>query len=606
MLFRAMIGIVLLATVSNLLCHFYIAHLDSGFMAFYLAVYFFRDLYHMLLFLSLSLYVQYQVEFLGISGERIRWYRLICVLGLFFIIIATVMGHILGYGFVIEPTGMSRNGLNIFGFGFLYYLGILMYTIFAYRDRIIRPILRGVVFSVSVSVLIMGLQGVFRSTSLTTAAFLLPLLALMYLIHSSPYDLTTGAVSEQAFNDMVRNLPENGRSMVFLVALLKGFEGDRELPVELKISIFHFSQKYARDGILFKLGTGRLLFAFDEEKNPNVEEILKQMHDGFMEMYDRFRINYRCLIMESREEISRQNEYQNLIRYLEPQMGINTIYRVTDEEIENYTRHKFILKQLEDIGENMDLDDERILVYCQPVYNVATGEYDTAEALMRMELPELGFIFPDQFIPLAEQSGMIHALSLIILNKTCREISRLMRENYQINRISVNFSILEVRDDSFCDDIIGIIRSNRIPYEKVAIELTESRNATDFEMVKQKVNILKDLGIKFYLDDFGTGYSNFDRIMELPVDIIKFDRSLVIESSKDKDSEYMVYTFADMFNKLNYHVLYEGIETPSDERRCIRMFAQYLQGYKYSKPIPIERLREFLTIESEEERDEAV
>ena len=86
--------------------------------------------------------------------------------------------------------------------------------------------------------------------------------------------------------------------------------------------------------------------------------------------------------------------------------------------------------------------------------------------------------------------------------------------------------------------------------------------------------------------------------MELPFDIIKFDRSLVIESGKSENSEYMVNSFADMFHKLNYKVLYEGVEDEGDESRCIKMKAQYLQGYKYSKPIPIELLRDFLSKES--------
>ena len=143
--------------------------------------------------------------------------------------------------------------------------------------------------------------------------------------------------------------------------------------------------------------------------------------------------------------------------------------------------------------------------------------------------------------------------------------------------------------------MIDVISRHDIPYEKIAIEITESRNERDFDMVKDKIEELKTYGIKFYLDDFGTGYSNFERIMELPFDIIKFDRSMVIESGKNKASEYMVDTFASMFRKLQYKVLYEGIEDDNDEKRCISMSAQYLQGFKYSKPIEIENLRGFLT-----------
>ena len=104
---------------------------------------------------------------------------------------------------------------------------------------------------------------------------------------------------------------------------------------------------------------------------------------------------------------------------------------------------------------------------------------------------------------------------------------------------------------------------------------------------------LKGSGIKFYLDDFGTGYSNFERIMELPFDIIKFDRSMVAASRSDEKVKDMVSHLARMFSDMDYAVLYEGVETEEDEACCIGMSAKYLQGYKYTKPIPIERLTEY-------------
>ena len=203
-------------------------------------------------------------------------------------------------------------------------------------------------------------------------------------------------------------------------------------------------------------------------------------------------------------------------------------------------------------------------------------------------------VFPDQFIPIAEQTGHIHTLSLIILNKTCAAIRSMLERGYDIQRISVNFSTLDVRYDSFCSDVQQIISRNQIPFTKVAIEITESRSEADFNIMKSKVLELQKLGIKFYLDDFGTGYSNFERIMEIPFDIIKFDRSMTIECAKNETSFYMVSTFANMFSQLHYAVLFEGIENDMDELNCVRMSAKYLQGYKYSKPIPIEELANFL------------
>ena len=276
-------------------------------------------------------------------------------------------------------------------------------------------------------------------------------------------------------------------------------------------------------------------------------------------------------------------------------MPMNSLHEITDEDVKAFDRSENILVQLEDIYKKGNLDDERVLVYCQPVLNIKTGKYDTAEALMRLRLPELGMIFPDQFIPLAEDMGFIHALTRIITYKTCEAAQSLLAEGYEVKRISVNVSMSDLRDEDFARELSEIIENSSIPNGKIAIEITESQTESDFNSLKSMIEQLKDTGIRFYLDDFGTGYSNMERIMNLPFDIIKFDRSLVIASQSDKRSEEIVGKLAGMFAELHYSVLYEGIEDEADEKRCINMYASYLQGYKYSKPIPIEELRNFFS-----------
>ena len=128
-------------------------------------------------------------------------------------------------------------------------------------------------------------------------------------------------------------------------------------------------------------------------------------------------------------------------------------YRVFGEEdYQTYKEMHYVKSQLKDIAEHGSLDDERILVYCQPVRNVHTGTYDTAESLMRLRLPQTGLVFPDRFIPLAEKYGYIHRLSMIILNKTCRQIKQMQDEGYQISRVSVNLSVEELGEKDFMEE----------------------------------------------------------------------------------------------------------------------------------------------------------
>ena len=214
------------------------------------------------------------------------------------------------------------------------------------------------------------------------------------------------------------------------------------------------------------------------------------------------------MVGESVDELSKKNEYASLIRSVQRGLPENTVYRMGPEDVTRFNQNEYILQALADINNRRDIDDERVLAFCQPVYNLQTGRFDTAEALMRLKLDGMGLVTPDKFIPLAEDYGYIHMLTEIILHKTCKEIRRLTEEGFQLSRISVNVSALELKDSGFCADISEIISHNGIPGRMIAIELTESRSEKDFIIMKQKIEELRQQGIRFYLDDFGTGYSN--------------------------------------------------------------------------------------------------
>lgn len=338
-----------------------------------------------------------------------------------------------------------------------------------------------------------------------------------------------------------------------------------------------------------------MLLMMPARSNPDFDLQVKEAISAFKKEYDKLHADFKVVIGKSIGEISRRNEYLSFIKDIHRNMEINSFHRVDEKDVTTFNRSEDILKELEDIFKKHDLNDDRIIPYCQPVYNIKNGKYDTAEALMRLNLPGLGMVFPDQFIPLAEEHGYIHILTKIILHKTCECIKNLLSEGYEVKRISVNVSMPELRDETFTADIEKIIGSSSIPTGKVAIEITESQSDSDYLNVKDMIEKLKGTGIKFYLDDFGTGYSNMERIMKLPFDIIKFDRSLVFASQSDERSEKIVGRLAGMFSDLHYSVLYEGVEDENDEKRCISMSASYLQGYKYSKPIPMDELRNFFS-----------
>ena len=556
-------------------------------------VYILRTGYHIALFGDLFLYILYAMIPLHLDKESDKRYGVIAIAGYVFLILFEIFGIVFKFGFYIE-NGNVHTGVNLFAMGYLFFVLLLLFMLVKYRNRLHKPILNGVMATYGVSVSVMVIQGMYHQNSFTTATFLFPAFTLLYLIHSNPYDIEIGTVTVSAFCDLISYNYSHKREFLLMSLFMHDFEGDgKKYPIEIQQAIRHFYGDFLKGAVVFQITNGRMVLAVDLAKNPAYENSINQMLTNFADEYPKYKKNFKITITTNIDEISRSNDYVGFIKFVESRMPENDVHFIEENDVKEYYEYKYILDQLDDINQKADLDDQRVEVYCQPVLNIITGKYDTAEALMRLNLPEIGMIYPDRFIPVAEENNYIHTLSKIILHKTCMRIKSMLDCTYIVKRISVNFAVSEVRDPNFCKDINDIIEDSGIPYEKIAIEITESQNNNDFLIMKNKINELREQGIKFYLDDFGTGYSNFERIMEPPFDIIKFDRSLVLACGMDYKAEMMVYHLARMFSDMDYSVLYEGVETAEDEEKCKHMCARYLQGYKYSKPIPIERLTEY-------------
>ena len=588
-MFQAMIALLMITSWSDLLWHSLIVEGSSSDTLIYVIHFIFR----MSILAILYIFSCYTIELMYIeSGLRKASYIYINI-GLIIFVLSEIITSLTGMGFHRIDGALFTEGYSIFRLAYIYFIGHSIYLLIRFRKRMVTKIALSIVAVFLLCFVIYLVQLRHGQNSYTVITLTLPIIAVMYLLHSNPYEKSTGAVSESGFGHRIREAYNKKQELVLMCLRVQGFESTDSFTPAMRLELFKYF-KYIKKGVLFRLN-GRLVMVFSKELNPDYVNIIQKLSDSFEVLFKKFAYDFKAMFLVSEEFLNEKNLYSSLYDFMESRVPYNTYYWIKDSDIKDFKLQQYVISQLEDIADKHDLDDERVLPYSQPVFNVSTGVYDTAEALMRLELKDTGIVYPNYFIPLAEQYNYIHSLSLIVLNKTCKMIKRFLAEGRKLERISVNFSMQEVRDDNFAKDIIDVIERNNIPYSMIAIELTESQNDEDFELVKSRIEELKKYGIKFYLDDFGTGYSNFDRIMELPFDIIKFDRSLVIESAKDKSSAYMVNTFAGMFKNLKYRVLYEGIEDAHDENRCIEMHAEFLQGYKYSRPIRMEELDKFLS-----------
>lgn len=591
--FRHGVAFVVVASTSNIIYHGCQRHIEE---VAWIWIYLLREIRYLSLMLTFVIFFVYIRNLVELSGEQKKMFDRMNR-GTFLVLATGEIVFSL-WKFWLDPdTEHSVKQLNnsiCFGIFYLIYLIFMVYTLLKYQKKFITKIFQCIWAVMSVSYILILIQVFRRQTTYTCFSFTFPIMAALFLFHYNSYDPDTGTLDASAFNAYIQDLGEKEFSMIFL------YLKDMNMQKMQKMSedFFHFNEQFFKSPITFRLRDSKLAMVYEDSRNPDAESKIQMLLEDFKKLYKKYKIEYKIILMHSDRRITNGMDYLGLDEYAEQQIDIDQVHQCGEREIIDYLREQYIVGQLKDINQKEDLDDARVRVFAQPILNTLSGDFTSAEALMRLELPECGMVFPDQFIPLAERYEYIHMLSRIILYKSCKQVKYMKEKGYQIERISVNFSITELKNQEFGRDVCEIIELAGAQYDWIAIELTESRNAKDYEMVTKVMNELKGHGIKFYLDDFGTGYSNFERIMGLPVDIIKFDRSLTIASAKSEREHYLISKFADLFKESGYQILFEGIEDEADEKRCRNMKAAYLQGFKYSKPVPIERLEGFMTQDS--------
>ncbi len=592
-IFSAMLGTLTVAVSANLMLHYLMAKNENIPLT---VLYTLRSIYHILLFCMLHHYVAYTCEATMLSRKARRPYIQAATALLIIFSVADTIGIFTGKTMHIIDGAIAFEGSTIFAIGYILFVSLLTVLLWRVRHRLYKQVMLGFAGVMIISLVTLASARIRTQSTFTGATFLFPLIAVMYLLHSNPYDAQLGTNSLRGLKNLLQYCREQDQDFLFMSLYMRELdENGKTMSEELRALIRHVAESYFRKSWLFQVSNGHMLLIVPKGKNPGWEERISKILEQFHIEYENFRYDYKLVIGESSPELAQKNDYIGIIHSIHARIPENTIYRMELDDLNKFRSYEAILKELADIAAKNNMEDPRVLVYCQPVYNIKTGKYDTAEALMRLKLDNLGIVYPDQFIPLAEENGYIHVLTEIILNKTCNQLFNMLREGFEIQRISVNVSALELRDQDFCNDIDSIIDRSGLDHSRIAIELTESRNDSDFMLMKERIEELREKGITFYLDDFGTGYSNMERILELPFDIIKFDRSMVIAGGQSGQSEQMLGSLAELFSKLHYAVLYEGVEDEKDEQMCRSLNASYLQGYKYSKPIPMDELRRFLT-----------
>lgn len=231
------------------------------------------------------------------------------------------------------------------------------------------------------------------------------------------------------------------------------------------------------------------------------------------------------------------------------------------------------------------LINDSFVVYYQPIYSIKENKFTSAEALLRLFDKDLGVISPVEFIPIAEETGMIINIGYMVLDKVCKYIRILDDSGIEIDGISVNFSSLQMFQEGLVDNVMDIIYKNQVNPKKIRIEITESAFIDKFDYVKNVMDELGNHGIEFYLDDFGTGYSNLASVIQLKFEYIKLDKSILYNSINCDNCLRVMNALSKGFSEVGIKIIVEGVENQSQQELADNINADYIQGFSYAKPM---------------------
>jgi len=240
-------------------------------------------------------------------------------------------------------------------------------------------------------------------------------------------------------------------------------------------------------------------------------------------------------------------------------------------------------------------DNNQFELFYQPKVSTRTGKPVSLEALIRWKSPKQGYIGPDQFIPIAEETGLILIIGKWVIKQACSDFIQLAKEGFELEHISINVSNVQLRNLDCHNQLKQIIKTGEIQAHQIEIEITESYIATDAELAIKMLQDFRDIGVNLAIDDFGTGYSSMSYLQKLPITRIKIDKSFIDGIPNSPDSITITRTIITLAKNLGLSITAEGVEHKDQLEFLKQEGCDEIQGYYYAKPMPLNVLRNYLS-----------
>ena len=427
------------------------------------------------------------------------------------------------------------------------------------------------------------------------------------LYRMAHYDSLTGLPNRRFFHDRLQGDLEQARRGKEIVALmfvdLDGFKlindnlGHRAGDLLLREVSDRIKECVRESDMVARMGGDEFTVILSQLKSSHsavlvARKILKRIYEPVMlegqELFVSSSIGI-SVFPEDADVLEGLLQCADTALYKAKEMGKNG-YQFFSREMNQRAMERLILQTQIRQG----LAAREFSVFYQPQFNALTGVLVGLEALVRWQNPVMGLVSPDQFIPMAEETGLIHELGEQVIRQVCSQGRQWLQEGLRPVRIAVNISPHQLRREEFVPMIESVVGESGFPFTLLEFELTESVLIEDNPRDLEKLHRLKENGALLAIDDFGTKYSSFSYLKRLPVDRLKIDRSFVQDLPGNSSGTEIASAIIAMSRALNLEVVAEGVETREQADFLRERGCHYLQGYYCGRPVRAEELRPLL------------
>ncbi len=532
-----------------------------------------------------------------------KFLKMLLHLPLIFTLIIILSNYFTRAFFYIDKDLVYHRGK----FMLLFYIINAFYMVFAFvyafLNKKVMP--KSVLITLSICILVEKAFSIFQllfpKYLVECLGISLSYLILMITLDSidSYIDHLTGILNRKAF---VNNMNDILKSRIKVSVLLINIE-DSTLLIhtfglkyvnEMLKNISKYLENIVKLGDCFYLGEKSFaLYSFDGTSKTNelVSLVLDRFNKSWKISEVDIDVSIRMSILECPEDVQNVDDILDYLEFSKNIKNIDESKIIIAKEVNKSDRIRTL--EIESIVK-VALKENKFEVYYQPIYSKIDKRITAAEALIRLYDDKMGFISPEEFIPISEKNGNIVKIGKFVFETVCNFIATHDLNKLGLNYISINLSVVQCMQKKLVEELFSIIKQYNINSNQICLEITETSAAFSPEILSNNIKTLSDANIKLSLDDYGTGYSNLSYVMNLPFNIIKIDKSLVWSSFETKKSKIALESIVTMLKKLNLTIVAEGIETEEQAYELIRIGCDLLQGYYFSKPVNQERFIEYI------------